>query len=258
MGESHTMAAASGNEVSSILEPITPLAAPRYQLETVSYQASQARAWQRAAAAWKIATACFGALSVLLAVALIELMPLKTVVPVFAYINEAGLLDTTTAISDLPKSTQVAGIEALLWQYVRRRESYAYSEAEESYIIVSAMSDQLVRGQYQQLANPKYNTKSPAATLKRTGFIRVNKASGAWVSHTADYSSGVYQIRFCKVTAEENGETTEQRMIVALTYSVAQAVPLWERTTFNPVGVIITDYPPPQQEGALGASHPCE
>jgi len=238
---------------------IAPSALDYYTREVVSFQAQQARAQQRMARrAWIAAGGMFG-LNVVLAITIVAMLPLKQSVPVFAYINEAGLLDTTTAISDLPKTTQVAGIESLLWQYVRHREMYAPSEAEDSYDIVSAMSDEDVRNQYQHWANPKYDPKAPAAVLKNQGFIRINLASGAWVSHTPDYSSGVYQIRFCKTTVPDanTSDMTQQRMIVALRYKLVNDVPLWQRTTFNHAGVIITEYPPPQQEGAIGATHPC-
>jgi type IV secretion system protein VirB8 len=228
-----------------------------YYAGVVAFQAQQARSWKRSSRrAWTAASGMF-ALNIVLAGALFEMMPLKQVVPVFAYLDEAGLLDTTTAISDLPPSTRVAGIESLLWQYLRHREHYAPSEAGQSYEVVSAMSDDTVRRQYQKWANPRDNKAAPAAVLGDHGFIRIDRISGAWVSHTPDYSSGVYEIRYCRTVARDNEEPVQQRMIETIGYVTVRAVPLWERVTFNHAGVIVTEYPGPETEGSPGAPHPC-
>lgn len=228
-----------------------------YYAGVVAFQAQQARIWKRSSRrAWTAAGGMF-VLSIVLGAAILVMLPLKRVVPVFVYLNEAGLLDTTTAISDLPPSTKAAGIEALLWQYLRHREHYAPSEAAESYEIVSAMSGDTVRQQYQAWANPVANKASPAAILGDRGFIRINRISGAWLSHAPDYSSGVYQIRYCRTVSQENVPPVQQRMIETIGYVTVRAVPLWERVTFNHAGVIVTEYPGPETEGSPGAPHPC-
>jgi type IV secretion system protein VirB8 len=238
--------------------PVGRSEAETYYSGVVAFQSEQARTWKRSSRrAWAAAGGMF-TLNVLLGATIVELMPLKQVVPVFAYLNEAGLLDTATAISDLPASTRAAGIESLLWQYLRHREHYAPSEAKESYEIVSAMSSDRVRGQYQAWANPKDNKASPAALLGDHGFIRINRISGAWLSHAPDYNAGVYQIRYCRTVAQENMPPIEQRMIETIGYVTVPSVPLWQRVSFNHAGVIVTEYPGPEQEGAPGALHPCE
>lgn len=79
--------------------------------QTVSMQAQQAREWRRAARRARWGQAGLLALSLGLGTAVLAMLPLVRYVPVFVFTNAAGVNDTATAISDLPPSTQVAGIE---------------------------------------------------------------------------------------------------------------------------------------------------
>lgn len=196
-------------------------------------------------------------LNVALVVAIVEMMPLKTIVPVYGFANEAGLFDTTTEISDLPPSTQVAGIEAMLFNYLRDREGFAPSEADQAYARVSELSSDTVKQQYQNDANVKFNPQAPAKLLGPNGFIRINRLGANWVQHADDYSTGIYQIHFCRTVVRQDQPTVRQRLQATLAYEMLSRVPLEQRITFNPAGIVITEYPGAREEGAQGVANPC-
>jgi type IV secretion system protein VirB8 len=215
----------------------------------VPLQAQQAMLWRRVAKRrqWLLGgalAACFAQ-----AVAVTALLPLEKIIPVFIYLDQFGMPQTANAPSDLPADHRVAGIDALLWQYLRNREHYAPSEADQSYKIVSAMSAETVKQQYQKWANPKLNPQSPATKLGANGFIRIFRIDSSWVSHADDYTSGVYQIRFCRLVAPEGQTATAQRMSATLRYQLVDSIPIWERLTENYAGLIVTEYPGPEAEG---------
>ena len=232
--------------------------------QVVPLQAQQAMAWRRTAKWSRRMAIAAMALAFSEAVAITALLPMERVLPVFVYLDKFGVSNTANAISELPADHRIAGIDALLWQYLANREHYAPSEADQSYAIVSAMSSEVVKQQYQKWANPTLNDQSPAKKLGEHGFIRVFRINSSWLSHADDYTSGVYQIHFCRLVAPEGQTATAQRMVSTLRYQLVDTVPLWERLTVNYAGVIVTEYPGPEMEGAdvkyvsgFGGDNPC-
>jgi type IV secretion system protein VirB8 len=230
----------------------------------IPLQAQQAKLWRQSARRWRGMVIGALALGIAEAVAITALLPLQKVMPVFVYLDKFGLPETTSAISDLPVDHRIAGIDALLWQYLKNREHYSPSEADGSYNIVSAMSVQSVKDQYQKWVNPKLNDHSPAKLLGAHGFVRVYRINSAWLSHDDDYSNGVYQIHFCRLVAPEGQTATAQRMVATLRYQLVDTVPLWERLSINYAGLIVTEYPGPEAEGSdvklvanPGGDNPC-
>jgi type IV secretory pathway component VirB8 len=230
----------------------------------VPLQAQQAMMWRRAAKRGR--WLAYGALAVCFAeaIAITGLLPTEKITPVFIYLDKFGVAQTTSALSELPASHRIAGMDALLWQYLANREHYAPSEADQSYNIVSAMSTETVKQQYQKWVNPKLNDQSPASKLGAHGFIRVYRINSSWLSHADDYTTGTYQVHFCRLVAPEGQTATAQRMVATLRYQLVETVPLWERLTINYAGLIVTEYPGPETEGAdlklvssPGGDNPC-
>ncbi len=230
----------------------------------VPLQAQQAMAWRRSAK-WsrRLASAAL-AVGFAEAVAITVLLPLEKITPVYVYLDRFGVPNTANALSELPADHRIAGIDALLWQYLLNREHYSPSEADQSYATVSAMSAETVKQQYQKWVNPKLNAQSPASKLGAHGFIRVYRLNSSWLSHADDYTSGVYQIHFCRLVAPEGQTATAQRMVATLRYQLVDTIPLWERLTINHAGLIVTEYPGPETEGAdlklvssPGGDNPC-
>jgi type IV secretory pathway component VirB8 len=218
--------------------------------QVVPMQAQQAMLWRRASkrsrwGLWAAAAVCFAE-----AVTITALLPLEKTVPVFVYLDKFNVQQTANTMSDLPADHRIAGIDALLWQYLENREHYAPSEADRSYEIVSAMSATNVKQQYQKWANPKLNPDSMAKKLGPNGYIRVSRLNSAWLSHNDDYTTGVYQIHFCRLVVPEGQTATAQRMVASLRYQLVDSIPLWERLTINYAGLIVMEYPGPETEGA--------
>jgi type IV secretion system protein VirB8 len=225
--------------------------------QAVSFQAVDARRARRFERLKNLGLAGSMILNVALVASVFEMLPLKTIMPVYGFTNEAGLFDTTTEISDLPPSTQVAGIEALLWNYLRDREGFAPSEADQAYDVVSKLSSDVVKAQYQGDANVKFNPQAPAKLLGPNGYIRINRLGANWVQHADDYSTGIYQIHFCRTVARQDTPPVRQRLQANITYEMLAKVPLEQRITFNPAGIVVTEYPGAREEGAQGGANPC-
>jgi type IV secretion system protein VirB8 len=230
--------------------PVPPGELGRNYREAVSFQGDRARRFRnRARIATTLAAGSF-ALNLMLGYGILSMLPLVRVVPVFAWPGADGSTETRVMFSSLPKDKRVAGIEASLWQYVRQREEYSANERPYDYDVVSAMSAPAVRDAYQNWANSK-DPSNPAVKLGRKGYINVSRVDAAFVQHNEDYSSGTYRVVFNrKITEESVKDPIIQRMIVSVTYVIADSIPVWQRVNFNPDGVIVTEYPEATQDGA--------
>lgn len=214
--------------------------------EAFTFAADRMRRYRNTARAmlwWGVAG---WAVTLLLAYALICTVPLIRVVPVFVTMRGDGSMDTKVMFSSLPTDTRVAGVQAALWQYVRQREGYSYHDRPYDYDVVSHMSASAIRASYQQWANSK-DASNPAVKLLDKGFINVSIIDGAFVAHSADYSSGTYRITFRRLIVEEAvKEPLEQDFVVSVSYALTEALPVIERITFNPSGIVVTEYPEPE------------
>lgn len=220
-----------------------------YRQEAITFQGERARRYRNRA---RFAMTCaigFFTLDLVLGYALICTVPLIRAIPVFITLNSDGSFDTKVMFSSLPNGKRVAAIEATLWQYVRERESYSFHERPYDYDVVSAMSAPAVRTAYQTWANSK-DPSNPAVKLMDKGYINVRLIDAGFTQHADDYSSGTYRVVFERKIVEESvKDPLTQRMIVSVTYALADSVPVTERITFNPVGLIVTEYPELSPDG---------
>lgn len=253
------------SDIDTTVLPIPQSELEKHYASVVPMQTAQAKLWRDAyrGRRWRELALVFAVVAEAIAIAF--LVPNQHYVLVFSYLSRAGVQDTSTAFSTLPPDQRVAGIEALLWQYAKLREHYSAPEADNDYAIVSAMSAENVKQQYQKWANPKLNPNAPANKLGKEGSIRVYRNGGAFISHSPDYDTGVYQVRFCRVVAPDGQTPTAQRWNVSVSYQLVDTIPLWERLVINHAGVIVTEYPGPETEGAgpkavpaVGTGNPCE
>jgi type IV secretion system protein VirB8 len=224
----------------------------RQYVETLSFQAERARqALHRARNYGRLASA-LGAICFMEAAALYVAMPLKEIVPVFLDVHKDGVVDTSESMSALPASTQQAAIEAELWSYVRHREHYNFAEAPYDYDVVSGLSAPAVREEYQAAVNPK-NPNAPVNKLGQKTTITLRRISGAYLTHSPDYTAGTYQIRYAALVHEDGHPDTCQRMSVLFSYRPVTSIPAEERVTYNPAGIVITGYPLPEAEAPRSA-----
>jgi len=174
--------------------------------------------------------------------ALDQLIPTVRVVPVFAWARPDGTIDSAVTTSELPASIGQAEVRAALWRYVVERESYSWTEAKTEYDIVSAMSASTVRDAYQRAVNGR-NPASPMARYGKAGTVRIEYLSSS-------LSGDQYTVHFTRsVQTDDAALPVRSRWTATFDYRTRNAVPLAERLTFNPTGVLVTSYPGPEQEG---------
>lgn len=234
-------------DVNDLAVMVPASAIERHYVETLSFQAERARAALHRARNYGRLAGALGAICFMEAAALYMAMPLKQVIPVFIDIHRDGVVDTSESMSTLPTSTRQAAIAAELWAYVRHREHYNFAEAAYDYDVVSGLSAPGVREDYQAAVNPK-NPDAPVNKLGQKTTISLRRISGAWLTHSPDYTAGTYQIRYAARVQEAEHPDTCQRLSVLFSYQPVAAVPVEQRVTYNPDGIVVTSYPRPEAE----------
>lgn len=119
--------------------------------------------------AWIVAVAA-GSIAVLEAVALVAMMPLKTVVPYTITVDrQTGYVETAQALRPGALSQDAAVTQAFLAQYVLAREGYDAADVQSAYRKVALWSTGDARAQYlrnMSAANPQSPMKLyPATTV---------------------------------------------------------------------------------------------
>jgi type IV secretion system protein VirB8 len=104
----------------------------------------------------------------LLAAVILAMQPLKTLVPFIVAINSDGTHDVLTSRAQLPADEQERVVKSELWQYVFDREGYYWDGAPYSYDVVSRLSDQRTRDEYQQwfVNSPDSPQRHPEINIK--------------------------------------------------------------------------------------------
>jgi type IV secretion system protein VirB8 len=234
----------------AVRDPMAPSAEVVEGYKAVAALADQYRRAIGQVRTLKLAVLSLGVATMALAGGFLIEAARSDVVPVFIWMHRDGTVDTSESLSRLPTSTHEAGIEAELWAYVWHREHYNYDDARADYLIISAMSAPDVRKQYQDQANPR----NPDALVNREGravTMDADLVTGDYYERTSDFSAGVYHVRYKLFTHHEGKADLCQRMAVTVRYAPMETVPLLQRRTFNPHGIIILDYPKPQLESVL-------
>lgn len=234
-------------DVNDLAVMVPARAIERQYVETLSFQAERAREAVHRARNYGRLAAALGAICFMEAATLYAAMPLKEIVPVFIDVHKDGIVDTSESMSTLPASTQQAAIEAEMWSYVRHREHYNFPEAAYDYQVVSGLSAPGVRQEYQAAVNPK-NPDAPVNRLGQKTTITLRRISGAYLTHSPDYTAGTYQVRYAAHVHEDGHPDTCQRMSVLFTYRPVASIPAEQRVTYNPAGIVITGYPRPEAE----------
>jgi type IV secretion system protein VirB8 len=178
----------------------------QYHKAVGSFQAHRVLDTQRRLRTWFwVAIACL-AMAGTLSTAVLFLLPLKTVVPLFLVVREDGTVDTGVSLSDLGADMAQKVIRSSIWRYVQERESYSYSVARHRYDLVSLMSDENVKRDYQQWF--LMSADSPQKTFGQNGQIAVQEISMSLVR------DGVFLVRFWKIS-QLKGEKQEKKTAAA-------------------------------------------
>ena len=169
-----------------------------------------------------------------LAWAIVSMLPLTKLVPVYFVVRADGTIDDSAALSTLLPSTDQAVIRAALWQYVQMREGYTYDTARYRYDIVSGMSDATTRTGYQQWFNYP-NPKSPQVTVGKQGTLTVEPISVAMIG------PNVAQARYRRTLTIGTNDAIMTTWTATLEFQQIDTLPQSQRLS-DPAGVIITGY----------------
>jgi type IV secretion system protein VirB8 len=215
----------------------SPVTAPElgdYYREVESFQRERERGARRSArVAWSLAGVSL-LTNVALGFAVLWMLPLERLVPLYLWVRQDGTVDSANAISDLPATQAEAVVRAAIWQYVRDRESYAFADARYRYDVVSLMSASEVRDDYQHWflsANPE----SPQNTIGKRGQVDTTMISMSFVRPQ------VALVRYSKTVLMYGGTPQKTTWTATVGFEHVDKLPAANRLT-DPGGIIVTSY----------------
>lgn len=165
--------------------------------------------------------------------------------PLFIPITSEGVPAVAYRLEDLPPEAQRDVAVNALWNYVWLRESFSSGMADAAWSIVSAMSDERVRKEYQERHNPR-NPQSPWAIYGEKGSVKVEYDSHDDLAPPQGYSGPPpgYAFRFWRTEVRE--QMPPVRAMWGASMRFRRDVPNIDprqRYTFNAPGVQVWEYP---------------
>lgn len=184
--------------------------------------------------AWGVATgaSCIAALAV---AAVVALTPLKAVEPfVIRVDNSTGIVDVVSALTSAPQRYDDAVTKFFAARYVRAREAYVASEAEESFRTVALLSTAQEQSRFTALYRGS-NPESPQNIYGRSATAKVAIKSISLIN------ANVVSIRFIH-TVIRSDEVRNSHWVATLTFAYTNApITATDRLT-NPLGFVVSDY----------------
>jgi type IV secretion system protein VirB8 len=186
--------------------------------------------------AWKVA-GCAVAVSVLLAVSMIVVMPLKESIPYVVKVDAAGAVDIVTTLKDNPMAYDDVIDKYWLAKYVRAYESWEFYTAQEDYDFVGLTSASEVAKQYAQLFT------GPKAIDQVYGQQYIVKTK---IVSVVPQGNGIANVRFEKnVKPRNNPESqgTTSKWIATIGYEYKKVSKMKESQRLqNPLGFNVQSY----------------
>lgn len=183
------------------------------------------------------AAAVFGAIALILAIAVAAMIPLKTVQPYVVTVDrQSGAVEMATTVAGGRLTENEAVIEAHLANYVRLRETFDATDLADDYRRVQLMSASDVRNQYvAQMAAS--NPQSPLRTLSPGDTVSVRIKSVSLIGKTA----ALVRFDASRTMAGARGATTSS-FVSAISFGFSNG-PLRAADRFdNPLGFQVTRY----------------
>lgn len=186
--------------------------------------------------AWIVAGAS-GATAMVLAIALVVLLPLETTVPyVITVDRQSGAVQIATTLQDGKLTQNEAVIQAQLAGYVRSRETFDESDLALQYAQVQRLSAPPVARTY-VAAMAAANPASPLRTLARGDTVAVD------ISSVSLISPGTAMVRFdTRRSALNGGLPAVQSHVAAISFGFANAPLVMADRFDNPLGFQVTRY----------------
>lgn len=209
----------------------------KYYSEAASWSDDRTRALAGSRkVAWIIASAA-GAIALLEGIALILLVPLKTVVPYTLLVDrQTGYVEAIQPLERATITPDAAMVRSFLVQYVIGRESFDYDQVNDNYRKIALWSAGEERSRYvaeMQASNPA----SQLATLPRRALVQVQVLS---VSSLGNDSS---LVRFTTARTDPGAQAQPpQHFAAVIKYGFSGAAMSAEDRMINPLGFQVSRY----------------
>lgn len=184
--------------------------------------------------AWTIAVVA-SALAGMSVFAIAGLTPLKTVEPFVVRVdNSTGIVDVVSALATTPGTYDEAVTRYFAAKYVRAREAYVWSEAEENFRTVSLLSTQPEQARFAAVYRGS-NPESPQNTYGRSATARIRIASISLIN------PNVVSVRYMR-TIRRGEEMRTSHWVATLTFSYVNAPISSTDRLVNPLGFAVSEY----------------
>lgn len=193
----------------------------------IAAERSKRLAWGVAAGASCLATAAL--------VAVAALAPLKTVEPFVIRVDAStGIVDVVDALITSSGTYDEAVTKYFAARYVRSREGWAASEAEENFRTAALMSSPDEQARFAALYRGS-NPESPQNLLGKAAVARVQVKAISLINRN------VVQVRFLRDT-RRGDEHKVTHWVATLTYAYVNAPTSSNDRLVNPLGFLVSEY----------------
>lgn len=184
--------------------------------------------------AWLIASVS-SVIACLCVAAVAALTPLKSVEPfVIRVDNSTGIVDVVQALSTTTGSYDEEVTKYFAARYVRAREGYVWSEAEENFRLVALMSNTAEQERFGS-AYRGGNPQSPQNVLGRNATATITIKSISLIN------ADVVSVRYTQtITRGDDSRTTH--WVASITYSYSNASISSRDRLINPLGFVVSNY----------------
>ncbi len=184
--------------------------------------------------AWVVA-AIASALACVSIAAVVALTPLKTVEPfVIRVDNSTGIVDVVSALTSAAGSYDEEVTKYFAARYVRTREGYVWSEAEENFRTASLMSNAAEQQRFATTYRGS-NPESPQNVYGRSATSRIGVKSISLIN------SNVVSVRYTR-TITRGDDVRITHWVATITYSYANAPISSSDRLVNPLGFVVSEY----------------
>jgi type IV secretion system protein VirB8 len=184
--------------------------------------------------AWFVAISA-SVIAAISVVAIAGLTPLKTVKPFVVRVdNSTGIVDVVSALTSTAGTYDEAVTKYFASKYVRAREGYVWSEAEENFRTVALLSTQPEQTRFAAVYRGS-NPESPQNTYGRSATSRINIVSISLIN------SSVTSVRYMR-TVTRSDDVRISHWVATLTFSYANAPMSSTDRLVNPLGFVVSEY----------------
>lgn len=167
--------------------------------------------------------------------AIAGLTPLKTVEPFVVRVdNSTGIVDVVSALTSTDGTYDEAVTKYFAAKYVRAREGYVWSEAEENFRTIALLSTQAEQTRFAAVYRGS-NPESPQNAYGRGATAKINIASISLINQN------VVSVRYMR-TIVRGDDVRTTHWVATLTFSYANVPMSSTDRLVNPLGFAVSEY----------------